>query len=308
MELLCAHCQQKLTIPDQFAGQLMRCPLCNNTFTAPALGPSPVPPAAPMAPPPPPPPLMPPTPPAVQPPSAPLQEGYSLAPPAVASPPPLPVLSPLPEPAPLPPAWTPEPPPPLPPLPGRETVPQAPPLPPGEYTRSCRVLINPRIVPWIAPVGIVMVLILSAFPWISYELPIFVDRSGDRFSASANPWMAGFGERPDLFMAFFLIIGLLSLFVSIPSTLFTVGLAPTPLPIQKLGPWRSVIVGGVISASFFFFFLRYVHFVFQSAPMTVWMKLAFRIHFLAVVASFLEFWLELRRPKNLPPPRIEMHW
>src|SRR5262249_19587544 len=56
MELLCPQCQQKLTIPDQYAGQLMRCPLCNGTFTAPALTPPPPPavfsPESPSAPPP----------------------------------------------------------------------------------------------------------------------------------------------------------------------------------------------------------------------------------------------------------------
>jgi hypothetical protein len=41
MELLCPSCQRRLTIPDQYAGQLMKCPLCNNNFTAPALAPVP---------------------------------------------------------------------------------------------------------------------------------------------------------------------------------------------------------------------------------------------------------------------------
>jgi hypothetical protein len=41
MELLCPSCQRKLTIPEQYAGQQMKCPLCNNMFTAPALAPVP---------------------------------------------------------------------------------------------------------------------------------------------------------------------------------------------------------------------------------------------------------------------------
>src|SRR5262245_42053802 len=44
MELHCPNCQQKLNIGDQFAGQLMRCPLCNGTFQAPSLAPSAAPP------------------------------------------------------------------------------------------------------------------------------------------------------------------------------------------------------------------------------------------------------------------------
>src|SRR5947208_2251525 len=49
MNLLCPSCQKMLQVPDQFAGQQMRCPLCNNIFTVPGL-----PDAAGMPPPPPP--------------------------------------------------------------------------------------------------------------------------------------------------------------------------------------------------------------------------------------------------------------
>lgn len=48
MNLLCPNCQKPLTVPDQYAGQLMKCPLCNGTFSVPGLAP-------PSAPPPPPP-------------------------------------------------------------------------------------------------------------------------------------------------------------------------------------------------------------------------------------------------------------
>jgi hypothetical protein len=37
MELLCPNCQQRVTVPDQYAGQVMQCPLCHNTFTTPSL-------------------------------------------------------------------------------------------------------------------------------------------------------------------------------------------------------------------------------------------------------------------------------
>src|SRR5262245_26364494 len=62
MNLLCPNCQKPLTVPDQYAGQLMKCPLCNGTFGVPGLPPpAPAPtPAAPdvfrVAPEPPPPP------------------------------------------------------------------------------------------------------------------------------------------------------------------------------------------------------------------------------------------------------------
>jgi len=34
MNLLCPNCQKMLTVPEQYAGQLMKCPLCAGTFNA----------------------------------------------------------------------------------------------------------------------------------------------------------------------------------------------------------------------------------------------------------------------------------
>lgn len=49
MDFRCPNCQKDLTVPDEYAGQLMKCPLCQNTFQAPALPPpvAPSPPAGP---------------------------------------------------------------------------------------------------------------------------------------------------------------------------------------------------------------------------------------------------------------------
>lgn len=37
MNLLCPNCQKMLQVPDQFAGQMMKCPLCGGAFTVPSL-------------------------------------------------------------------------------------------------------------------------------------------------------------------------------------------------------------------------------------------------------------------------------
>src|SRR3989442_1506053 len=55
MNLLCPNCSKMLTVPEQYAGQLMKCPLCSGTFTVPALPPggsldAPAPPPAPPQP------------------------------------------------------------------------------------------------------------------------------------------------------------------------------------------------------------------------------------------------------------------
>ncbi len=37
MNLLCPACQKMITVPDQYAGQTMKCPLCSQLFPAPVL-------------------------------------------------------------------------------------------------------------------------------------------------------------------------------------------------------------------------------------------------------------------------------
>jgi hypothetical protein len=39
MDFRCPTCNKDLTVPDEYAGQLMKCPLCSNVFQAPALPP-----------------------------------------------------------------------------------------------------------------------------------------------------------------------------------------------------------------------------------------------------------------------------
>src|SRR5439155_1505119 len=113
------------------------CPLCNNTFTvpplpdAPSLAPSP-PPSPPPAPPPPP--------------AAGAAEVYPLA---DEHSPPLPTL-------------TAEPPP----VPVRTPAPPPPPPVVGDYTKTRSIVISPRVVPWIAPIALVVLFLLTFFPWL----------------------------------------------------------------------------------------------------------------------------------------------
>jgi len=268
MELLCPQCQQRLTIPDQYAGQVMRCPLCNGTFTAPAL-------TAPA--PPPPPPLLPP-----------LQFAPEVAAPV---PPPLPLE---------------------PPSSRRDTglktgpppAPPPPPPPPGEYTRTFKISVRPAIVPWIAPGGLFLVLVLSVFPWIH----VGVNLEELHVRVSANAWSLGFGNGADAILGLYLILLLLSLIAAVPSALVSLRLIPAPPFIQTLGPWRLVIVGGIALLSLLFFFMRYLHVLFAALPATIWLRLAFWVHFAVVLALLLEVWLEFRRLKNLPLPRIDLKW
>src|SRR5262245_26948033 len=162
MNLLCPNCQRMLSVPEQYAGQLMKCPLCNGTFTVPAL-PQPLAGAA-VGPPetvaavaPGPPPggqateTLASSAPAAGPP-APPPDSYGVAPPA-----PLPVPPPASEritakPAAEKPAAAPRPAPP-------------PPPPPGDYARTFTMWMSPRVVPWIIPGALALVVLLLFAPW-----------------------------------------------------------------------------------------------------------------------------------------------
>src|SRR5438874_10240281 len=111
MDFRCPSCQKDLTVPDEYAGQLMKCPLCQNTFQAPAL-----PPPVAQAPP------------ATSPPAGPgtyavtTEAGPPITPPAQQEVPPRKKEAPTPP----------------------------PPVPTGDYTHTRSIWISPRVVPWLA--------------------------------------------------------------------------------------------------------------------------------------------------------------
>ena len=182
MNLLCPNCQKPLSVPDQYAGQPMRCPLCAGTFTVPALPQT-------SAPPPPPPPAAAPS----SPPRPP--DVYDLrdpAPPPPSSGAPLPVHEldlPMPPPSPhgdgLPP------PPPLhyggPPPAYVEEQPAYPATPvPEGYQRRFTIWFSPKYLQYVAPVAVFLVLVLSFFSWTGIY-------PGGVADVTQNAWQAAFG-------------------------------------------------------------------------------------------------------------------
>jgi len=128
MEILCPNCQRKLTILEQYAGQMMKCPLCAGTFTAPALPPAPAEPTAAAY--------------AVQaPPAAPLPE-TSATPPAVpgSAPPGL--------------------------APSAPSAPGSPEPAPTEPTRRFSLWISPLVGQYLPVALLFLVFVLTFFPWV----------------------------------------------------------------------------------------------------------------------------------------------
>jgi hypothetical protein len=279
-----------LSVPEEFAGQMMKCPLCGGTFPTPSLPGAPLggfnPPAPPPAPPSP--------------------EPYSLAPvpPGPTSPPPVerPKLAPLPD---RPESITNEPAPSRKkeraalndgdePRPRRSPPPE---LAPGDYKHTFTIEFDQAILTWIPPALLTLVLLLSFFPWY---VPAF--------DSAYSMWECAFSI-PLVRFIFYVILFLLAWAVSIASVVFNAGLVPEPPFLEKLGPWRHAFAGGLSVLAFLFLAIAYLEWVFLTpGPMSISMRVAVRVHFLAVVFAFLELWLDSRRKRRAPPPRIELRW
>ncbi len=285
MELLCPNCQQMLNLDDRHAGQMMRCPICKGTFTAPSLA-SPMAQAGAM-------PTATPagpessesawagmTPSLSAPAESPAStaETYAVGPetPRPASPyltasAPLPVAAPTPAAAP---------------------TAAAAPAAPGAYARICSIPLHTGVVVWISPVAMTLVFLLSFFPWLHV------------IGSSPSAWGLAFSHS-DVVLIFYVILMVLLFLASIAALLIALEVMPLP----ALQGWRRpVILGGASLFAFLFLFIRYVDVLFSPVAATIGFKLAFRLHLLAIIGLLLELWLELRRPRQLPPPKIELHW
>ncbi len=173
------------------------------------------------------------------------------------------------------------------------------PAPPGEYTQRYRWHLRADVLAWIPPGCLVLIFFLSFFAWyFDVETPF-------------NLWELAFTQAGAAVYTFYTVV---VFFLALPAAVITLILEkrwlPLPAGLQGVWPWRSLLVGGLIAVPFLMFFGDYVGCFFRilGNPATIAMKLAFRLHLLAVVACALQFWLELRRPRNLPLPRLEVRW
>jgi hypothetical protein len=240
MELNCPSCKQRLSIPDQYAGQLMKCPMCSNTFTAPPLQSAPPPPA-------PPPPRQ-----------APPRESFTAPPPAPPPPPPS-----------APPEWEP-----IEEVPAEEyaeTAPQQ--LPPTEYRHRMSLWLSGRVLQWVPPIALFLVFVLTFFPWVA------IDFFGVR-THRQNAWQASFGsywvdeeakdllpiqrsakskpEEPGVCILLMFYVILLPIVVLLAIGSLLMGLLGYRLPpgLEALSPWRWAITGGTILLLFLFLLLQ----------------------------------------------------
>jgi zinc-ribbon domain len=280
MNLICPACQKTSTVSDQYAGQSVQCPNCGHSFVAPVLS-APAPAAVPTM---------------VNPETG--EDVFRLGP--APSTPPAP-------PPPPPPPRTPSASPPMAKLPKGAL----PPIPPATllagYSRVRTIAANPRIVPWIAPIGLVLVFLLLFFPWV-------VDRSHPE--TWQGGWGTGFGSAFSFLGSLHILVFLVALALAIAIVVISRMDALMPGWVVELWPSRAGILAAAIFISLVFFFLeRLVGFGLESSVSpadfptlhrTFWVCLAFWVQVIALLGALLEMWLEMRKSK--PVPRIDVSW
>lgn len=342
MNLLCPNCQKMLTVAEQYAGQTMKCPLCAGTFNVPALAPAT-------------PPVSPPPSPAESPSPVPTPaaqagtEVYKLVDPPPPPPTPAPALAELettlsPPPRPAAPAVKepivkePEPSRPRP----KEPIPSPPPAPPlaSGYRHTRTIWLSPRVVPWIAPAALTLVVVLLFLPWIG---TYFLDDPTQPVTQSG--WGTGFGTFWSVVGTFHVLLLLLTLLLAFALVIVPWQKLALPPQVKGIWPHRFLVAAGltatvllllVVQLVIGFGLERTVERAIEAAQQkqekpaedrvskgvadgakaaafarlttyrTMWVWLTVLLHVVAVVAVGLHYWLEERG--RLPVPRADLLW
>jgi hypothetical protein len=330
-----------LTVPEQYAGQLMKCPLCNGTFTVPAL-PQPVGNSSVGRPPEPSPVAAGPANPASDFQAAPtlLGSGPAAAPAgSPAAPPDVYTLAP-PSPAPPPPPEPPR----LASKPAADKPSSAPgPLPappppsaPGEYARTFTIWLSPRVVPWIVPGALLLVVLLLFAPWVQTQV-------SERVWFYQTGWGTGFGTWWGFAGTLYILLLLLATILAALAVTRTVMPLQFPPAVERVWPYRWVIVSGAVLFAFLLLLVElFAGFGLEAAVergpepakaeskpaegsleaalqgpkeaeiarltvhRTVWLRLAVFFHLVALAGVGLQYALEQRGSR--PIPRIDVRW
>jgi hypothetical protein len=226
----------------------------------------------------------------------------SLAPAPGRSPPPLDLPPPAPVPnmeitAPSPIGVAPGPPP----QPKPPPAPPRPAPPPGDYTRKLAFCLRPDILVFVPPVCLMLIFVLSFFPW--HYVPSLESE------APQILWQLAFGKHGSgVFVVY--VLGL------VPALLWSIACVPVeqrwlsmPPPLAPLLPWKSLLTFLLLAVMFLLFCYDYQQGVFSAGnPITVWERIAFRVHFIATAAAALEVWAQSQRARNRPLPRVSLRW
>jgi hypothetical protein len=178
--------------------------------------------------------------------------------------------------------------------------PALPPPPPGDYAHSYVCHLKGTWLAFVPTACLVLIFVLTFFSWHYSVLT-----HGVWFWSLALTTEHGEGA----FLAYF-VLTLLSGPLAIAALVFDMGLIPAQPQLAPVMTWKNLIVGVFLTLAFAMLCIDFViqHFAAAGNPIALAEEVAIRLHFLAVVASFLMFWLQLRKTSNKPLPKIEIRW
>ena len=176
--------------------------------------------------------------------------------------------------------------------------PPPPPLPPGDYTRTCNCTLTGEWLAFVPPACLLLIFLLSFLTWHWIST-----------TSSFILWGLAFSEIQAAFLLYTLLL-LLCLPLSVVALLFDKGLIPAPPPLAPLLMFKNLLIGLLLGLAFLLLCFDYIrsHTGAEINPIALAMKLAFQLHFVALLASFLLFWLSWRKKFNLPPPKCDVRW
>jgi hypothetical protein len=177
-------------------------------------------------------------------------------------------------------------------------TPPPPPPPPGEYTRSYVCHLCGTWLAFVPPACVLLIFLLSFFTWHVTES-----------TTPASLWGLAWTQQSGLFIAYTILLIISFPFV-FAALVFDKGWVVAPPPLVLLMTFKNLIVGALLSIAFLLVCFDYLdgNLLEKSNPIAWPMKVAFRLHFVAILASFLMFWLHWRKKSNLPLPKCEVRW
>jgi hypothetical protein len=176
---------------------------------------------------------------------------------------------------------------------------------PGDYRRQYTIWISPRVVPWIAPVGLALIFLLFFFYWRS--LPTVVEEAKRDYSisdATIPPSQIGWAKIfSNGWLILFFLCYLLTLVSVVGLLLLNFKVIAPPPQLKRVLPWRSAIVGGLALLGFLFLVFGSLGEDFSTLAfgLTAWFQV------LVLIGLALEYWLEYRGP-GYPLPKIDILW
>src|SRR5262249_41137600 len=118
-----------------------------------------------------------------------------------------------------------------------------PPPPPGDYARTFTMWMSPRVVPWIIPGALALVVLLLFAPWVRTQI-------SDKVTFSQTGWGTGFGTWWGISGTFYILLLLVATILAALAVTRTVVPLQLPPAVERVWPYRWVIVSGAVLFAF----------------------------------------------------------